>query len=197
MSILVITVINLGLFFLLLIIHIPTHCTFVGKLIWNTTSYLCYTGAYSQTMVIHSFCNVDDVSWGTKGSVGSGVKKYEVDKVFFVSSWLFYNCLLAFIFIYVDVIIPESSDVNGSRNGSVMLIIIAFWGTLTILLKSMFAMYYHFKWVLCEKCCLELTSTSEESRKDLIDKYWQKTKQKVDEGKVNFHDPSMIIRKKK
>jgi hypothetical protein len=61
-SILVITIINLGLFFLLLIIHIPTHCTFVGKLLWNTTSYLCYTGAFSHTMVIHSFCNVDDVS---------------------------------------------------------------------------------------------------------------------------------------
>ncbi len=48
-----------------------------------------YTGAYSQTMVIHAFCNVDDVSWGTKGTQASGGKKYESDKVFFVGSWKF------------------------------------------------------------------------------------------------------------
>ena len=40
------------------------------------------------TMVIHGFCNVDDVSWGTKGVSGQGgVNKYEGNKVFFVSSW--------------------------------------------------------------------------------------------------------------
>ena len=50
-------------------------------------SYIFYTGAYSQTMVIHGFCNVDDVSWGTKGSSAGGVKKYETDKVYFVSTW--------------------------------------------------------------------------------------------------------------
>jgi cellulose synthase/poly-beta-1,6-N-acetylglucosamine synthase-like glycosyltransferase len=38
-------------------------------------------------MVIHAFCNVDDVSWGTKGSGSSGTKKYEIDKVFFVGTW--------------------------------------------------------------------------------------------------------------
>jgi cellulose synthase/poly-beta-1,6-N-acetylglucosamine synthase-like glycosyltransferase len=30
-----------------------------------------YTGAYAQTMVIHRFCNIDDVSWGTKGVTDS------------------------------------------------------------------------------------------------------------------------------
>ena len=70
--VLVLTCINIGLFVLLLIVHIPTHCKFVLKLLADQTSYMFYTGAYSQTMVIHSFCNVDDVSWGTKGSTGSG-----------------------------------------------------------------------------------------------------------------------------
>ena len=70
------TVINLGFFFLILLIHIPTHCRFVCKILLDQISYMAYTGAYSQTMVIHSFCNVDDVSWGTKGSTGSGKSKY-------------------------------------------------------------------------------------------------------------------------
>jgi chitin synthase len=57
------------------------------SIIFDTPSYLSYTGAYSQTMVIHAFCNVDDVSWGTKGSSSSGVNKYQTSKVFFVSTW--------------------------------------------------------------------------------------------------------------
>jgi hypothetical protein len=61
----------------------------------------------------------------------------------------------------------------------------------------MFALYYHLKWALCEKCCLELISEEEKPREDLIDKYWQKTQEKVAEGKVKFYDPSVIIRKKK
>jgi|LakMenEpi03Aug12_release.lakeMendotaPanAssembly.Ray.scaffolds.fasta_scaffold361962_2 chitin synthase len=84
---LVLSVLNILCFFLVLLMHLPTHPSFVCKIILDTPSYIAYTGAYSQTMVIHAFCNVDDVSWGTKGSSGSGGKKYEVDKVLFVGSW--------------------------------------------------------------------------------------------------------------
>lgn len=52
--------------------HVFTHCKFVFKLFWNTLSYMAYQGAYSQTMVIYGMCNVDDVSWGTKGATGAG-----------------------------------------------------------------------------------------------------------------------------
>lgn len=81
------SVINIVLFLIVVLMHIPTHGKFVLKLLLDTPSYMGYTGAYSQTMVIHAFCNVDDVSWGTKGSHASGGKKYEADKVFFVGSW--------------------------------------------------------------------------------------------------------------
>ena len=85
--VLTLSIVNIVCFFLVVLMHLPTHAKFVCKLLLNTPSYMAYTGAYSQTMVIHAFCNVDDVSWGTKGSSGSGGKKYEIDKVFFVSSW--------------------------------------------------------------------------------------------------------------
>ena len=88
MSILVMLGVNVGGFFLLLLIHIPTHCNLVWRLFTDVISYWYYQGAYAQTMVIHSFCNVDDVSWGTRGSTGAhGAKSYETEKVFFVSSW--------------------------------------------------------------------------------------------------------------
>jgi cellulose synthase/poly-beta-1,6-N-acetylglucosamine synthase-like glycosyltransferase len=87
-SILVLTAINLGVYYFVIFMHLPTHCKFVGKLFLDLISYLMYQGAYAQTMVAHAFCNVDDVSWGTKGSTSAhGGKKYETEKVFFVSSW--------------------------------------------------------------------------------------------------------------
>lgn len=85
--VLVLSVINIICFFFVVLMHLPTHAKFVCKIFLNTPSYIAYTGAYAQTMVIHAFCNVDDVSWGTKGSSGTGGKKYEIDKVFFVGSW--------------------------------------------------------------------------------------------------------------
>jgi chitin synthase len=89
-SILVMTGINLGVYYFVVFMHLPTHCGFVWKLFKDQFSYLAYQGAYAQTMVAHAFCNVDDVSWGTKGSTAShGGKKYETEKVFFVSSWYF------------------------------------------------------------------------------------------------------------
>jgi cellulose synthase/poly-beta-1,6-N-acetylglucosamine synthase-like glycosyltransferase len=76
MSILVMVGINLVGFFINIILHIFTHRDEVLRLLADQISYLAYQGAYSQTMVIHAFCNIDDVSWGTKGSSSSGGKKY-------------------------------------------------------------------------------------------------------------------------
>jgi len=77
-SILVMTAVNLVMYYFIVFMHMPTHCGFVWRLIKDQISYLSYQGAYAQTMVSHAFCNVDDVSWGTKGSTAQhGGKKYE------------------------------------------------------------------------------------------------------------------------
>jgi chitin synthase len=77
-SILVLTIVNLVMYYFVVFMHLPTHCNFVWRLLKDQISYLSYQGAYAQTMVSHAFCNVDDVSWGTKGSTAQhGGKKYE------------------------------------------------------------------------------------------------------------------------
>ena len=88
-SVLVMTGINLGFFYIVVFMHVPTHCKFVCRIWKDQISYLTWQGAYAQTMVANAFTNVDDVSWGTKGSTAAhgGGKKYETEKVFFVSSW--------------------------------------------------------------------------------------------------------------
>jgi len=52
-----------------------------------------FTGAYAQTMVIHGFCNIDDVSWGTKGATDShsGKSRFFEDKVKFIASWYIFK----------------------------------------------------------------------------------------------------------
>ena len=88
MSILVMTIVNVGLYYFVILMHLPTHCDFVMRTFKDYISYLTYQGAYAQTMVIHAFCNVDDVSWGTKGSTAAhGENSHQTSKVFYVSSW--------------------------------------------------------------------------------------------------------------
>lgn len=77
MSILVMCGVNIGGYLLIILLHILTHPKLVWRLFIDTFSYWYYQGAYSQTMVAHAFCNVDDVSWGTKGSTSQhGGKHY-------------------------------------------------------------------------------------------------------------------------
>ncbi len=77
MSVLVMIGINMGAIIVLCILHLPTHPLYVWKLIKNFMSYMAYQGAYSQTMVSNAFCNIDDISWGTKGTKSENGKKYE------------------------------------------------------------------------------------------------------------------------
>jgi chitin synthase len=78
MSVVVMVFINLGLFFLIVLLNGFIHPKEAFKLLLNTPSYISYQAAYTITMIIHAFCNVDDVSWGTKGASGhGGTKKYE------------------------------------------------------------------------------------------------------------------------
>jgi len=72
----VITCINVSSYFIIALVHLPTHCTFVFKLMFDFISYLSYQGAYSHVMLIYAFCNVDNVSWGTKGNSGKRIQGY-------------------------------------------------------------------------------------------------------------------------
>ena len=76
--------------------------------------------------------------------------------------------------------------------------IIAFWVTLTIAFKGLFALYYHFKWILTERCCLELLKEEEKGRrKGLIDTYWGEEFEKLKKGDVQLFVPSRILHKSK
>lgn len=81
------TCLNVGCYIFIVLLHLFTHPSFVCRILIDSISYLVFQGAYSHVMVIYSFCNIDDVSWGTKGVRSMGQKKYAVEKVFFVANW--------------------------------------------------------------------------------------------------------------
>lgn len=83
----IITSINVFAYVVIAILHLPTHCEFVFKLLFDVLSYLAYQGAYSHVMLIYAFCNVDNVSWGTKGNKGQRVYRYLIEKVSFIADW--------------------------------------------------------------------------------------------------------------
>ena len=79
--------VNIFGYIIIAIIHLPTHCIFVFKLLIDSLSYLAYQGAYSHVMLIYAFSNVDNVSWGTKGNKGQRVFRYLIEKVTFIADW--------------------------------------------------------------------------------------------------------------
>jgi chitin synthase len=146
-------IVNLGSMALIILVHAFTHFKFVLKLFIDMISYLSFQGAYSQTMVIYGMCNVDDVSWGTKGATGSGAQsKFFNNKVFFVSSWLFYNCVLAYLLIYIDVVVPQR---NGTQGGYVLLGI-CIYASFQIGFKAVLALVHFVWWIFRYKmCCIK------------------------------------------
>jgi len=53
--------------------------------------------------------------------------------------------LLAYIFIYIDLVIPQR---NGAEGGKVLLAI-AIYATSIMFVKTILAVIHYFKWLLC------------------------------------------------
>lgn len=82
---------------------------------------------------------------------------------------LIVNSVLAFIFLYIDIISRE----NGAhQRGDIVLLAIAVYATVFMLVKTCLAIYHHFKWICCQKCCTTLTE--DKNRLGIIDQYWKK-----------------------
>lgn len=161
----VITCINIASYLVIAIIHLPTHCSFVFKLLFDSISYLTYQGAYSHVMLIYAFCNVDNVSWGTKGSGGARIQSYLIEKVSFIADWLLYNAILAFVFLYIDFFMPRVT-----KKG-IVLLGIGTYAAAIMLVKVILATYHQLKWMLTEKCCRRLKV--ENVRIDQLQKFWR------------------------
>mmetsp|Transcript_52 Transcript_52/g.7 ORF Transcript_52/g.7 Transcript_52/m.7 type:complete len:93 (+) Transcript_52:54-332(+) len=66
-------------------------------------AYLYFTATYTHTLVIYSFCNIDDFSWGTKGSTDSEKGGSFVDKKNkFIVKWMLVNSLTCYFLVSLN-----------------------------------------------------------------------------------------------
>ena len=64
--------------------------------------YLYYSPQYFHTLLIFAFCNINDLSWGTKGREkaegGDSLEQSFLEyKIKFVGKWLFTNMIIAYV----------------------------------------------------------------------------------------------------
>ena len=81
----------------------------VWDIIVSLPAYLYYSGIYMHTLVIFAFCNIDDVTWGTKGLASGDTKSpYFDDKIRFVAKWLVTNSILSYILLLFNQLLGQN-----------------------------------------------------------------------------------------
>ena len=84
--------------------------------------------------------------------------------------------MLAYVFIYIDVVIPESGT-GPLGNRKWVLIIIAMYGTSQMTIKAMLAIYYHMKWMITDCRCWNQKPMYED-RVPHVNRLWQEMNEK-------------------
>ncbi|KAL4468654.1 hypothetical protein ABPG74_005157 [Tetrahymena malaccensis] len=103
--IIIILKLNTGLFTLILFFH----GIFQPKVLWvflkSYFPYVLYSPVYQIYLTIFSFCNLDDVTWGTKGLQNSTQNlTFLTDKVRYMKYWVFLNSSLIVAFLCASLI---------------------------------------------------------------------------------------------
>ncbi|KAL4468650.1 hypothetical protein ABPG74_005153 [Tetrahymena malaccensis] len=103
--IIVIIIINTGYFLIIMGFHL----LFQPKLVWlafkSYLSFQFYAPVYQVFLSIYSFCNLDDVTWGTKGLQSSTQNQIFVsDKVRYVRYWVWINATFILAFLSASLI---------------------------------------------------------------------------------------------
>lgn len=80
---------------------------------------------------------------------------------------IFWNSLLAYILIYIDIVISQPG-LGPKSNRRYGLIIILIYGTSQVLIKLVLAVWHHIKFHLT--CCF---NTLEPGRKEKVDALWE------------------------
>lgn len=113
-------------------------------ILFSTIDYLFYMPTYIHTLLIYAFCNIDDLSWGTKGLESRTLEadKYKKYKAKMVGFWLFANMTLGYI-IYV-------LNYDGVFK-NYFILVMGYFFTILLVTKFVFAVIYHFKFYIFER----------------------------------------------
>lgn len=126
--IIVMVSINIGSFMLILLVHLLCQPKLVWSIISSYWSYIVYQPIYNFILIIFSFCNLDDVTWGTKGlSDSAGGNSYYLDKVKFLTRWFASNTILLLLLISINIF---------SGKKPYVVLVLGFYGTVYLAFKT-------------------------------------------------------------
>jgi chitin synthase len=102
--VLVMVVINVGAFVLIQLVHLICQPKLVWSIFISYWSYIVYQPVYNFILIVFSFCNLDDVTWGTKGlSDSAGGNSYYIEKVKFLTRWFAANTALLLVMVSINI----------------------------------------------------------------------------------------------
>lgn len=119
-------------------------CKSMFDVLFSTLDYLFYAPCYVHTLLIYAFCNIDDLSWGTKGlDAGSSMNDKSLKyKAQYVYKWLILNMVLAYV---ISILNFDSTFKN------YFIITVGYYFTIGLAFKAFLAVIYHFKYYLIER----------------------------------------------
>lgn len=109
----------------------------------------------------------------------------------------FWNAILAYLFIYIDIVVsqPEAGVTNGVNTGArIILVVIAIYGTAQMFMKLVLALVHHIAWMTCN-CC---RGQMEGSRVKFVHDLWKdldSTYRGVEQEAIDRQPHSRIIKK--
>ena len=152
-------------------------------ILFSIKDFLFYFPMYIHTLPIYAFCNIDDLSGGTKVLKTNPelVKKSNKYKIQYVYRWLSLNMLLTYIMIIVN-----TDPVY--KNWFILIISLIFTGNLAF--KAIFATLNHLKYYFFEKhyynYCIKERFNEYKARSDELMKYIENTKKTLTQSAMNF-----------
>ncbi|KAL4499711.1 hypothetical protein ABPG72_017251 [Tetrahymena utriculariae] len=139
---------NYGSFFVSLIIHLLFQPFIFWNILISFMSYWIYSPIYNHILLIFSFCNIDDVTWGTKGLTDSKQNEKQKDeKIKFVGSWILWN-----VFLLTALLTANSI----SSNTPYVIMVLGGFGTIYSFIKTFLGIIHYLKYFLIDKlfnCC--------------------------------------------
>ncbi|KAL4443113.1 hypothetical protein ABPG74_002180 [Tetrahymena malaccensis] len=134
---------NTGSFFLLLLFHLLFQPKLVWYIIISYWSYTIYQPIYNFTLIIFSFCNIDDVTWGTKGISSEATSQlFYQSKVKFLLKWFSANALLLMVMICGNIF---------SGKTPYIILLIGMYGTFYLTFKTLLAILNYIKYFIIDK----------------------------------------------
>ncbi|KAL4509921.1 hypothetical protein ABPG72_010114 [Tetrahymena utriculariae] len=171
---------NYGSFLVSLVIHFFFQPFIAWNILISFFSYWIYSPIYNHILLIYAFCNIDDVTWGTKGLTdGKQSQKLKEEKIEFVGVWILWNAALLTVLLTANSI---------SSNTPYVIMILGGFGAIYSFIKTFFGLLHYLKYFLIDK----LFSYFNQKKQKLI--YTQVTKQIEDFYQIARKDQIQSIR---